>query len=392
MRIIPIAALAALLSSCSSLFTTSTNRMIQEAELVNAPINDTISCRNEMGLYVVYVQINNQEEPLEFIFDTGANLTVVSKEAADRLGLEPDGEISLGDSKNQRQNINLTMIDTLQLGEGLYTNIIAAIVEYPEKSTIRCIAKDGILGYHVIRQLQWSIHPGDTLMIGSTADMRGDGVFNTMRMRGWKSPRLDVTFGEVTYHNTLFDSGSTGSFDVEKRHIEHYGDSLPMIEEIDGTSQGIYGTLIDTVQRVLNDTVSLSGLSIPANIEFSGAEGRKIGMRTLGRFHLIIDGPNEALHIGSEEISYSPTRTYGLIPGLSDSTLFISSFEPQGNAAQAGLKFQQPLESVNGITAEDINAMECGYIRFLKQIRSEHGPLEIKTKDGRLYRISADQP
>ncbi|NVK75259.1 MAG: retropepsin-like domain-containing protein [Oceanospirillaceae bacterium] len=349
---------------------------------MNNPVNDTIHAQNMMGLYIVYVQIDDHEEPLEFIFDTGANLTVINKTTADRLGLEVTGDLNLGDSQGQRNRIPLTMIKTLRLGEGVYENVLAAVIQFPENSTVECIAKDGILGYHVIREMQWAIHPGDTILVGSTESLLSDRSYDEIEMKGWKAPLLQVNFKGIGYKNVLFDSGSTGGLDLEQEYLSKVSDSVPVVVEIDGTSQGVFGNNIDTVVTVRNTSIGIGSFDIQSDVDFSQTNSRKIGMRTMGLYHIIIDGQNEKLYLGEREIEYQRTRSFGMIPGISDSTLYVSSLEIDGQASENNIQFLQALESVNGYTAEDINAMECGYLNFILEAVRDKETMELVTKSG----------
>lgn len=335
-----------------------------------------------MGLYIVYVKIDDHEEPLEFIFDTGANLTVINKKTADRLGLEVSGDLNLGDSQGQRNRIPLTMINQLKLGEGVYENVIAAVIQFPENSTVECIANDGILGYHVIRQMQWAIHPGDTLLVGSTESLLGNRTYDAIPMAGWKAPLLQVNFMGIGYRNVLFDSGSTGGLDIEQKYLSKISDSIPVVVEIDGTSQGVFGNNIDTVVTVRNTAIGIGNSFIPSDVDFSQTNSRKVGMRTMGSYHMIIDGQAEKLYLGEMETENSRTRSFGMIPCISDSTLYVSSLEIDGQAADKGIQFLQALESVNGVTAADINSMECGYLNFILEVVRNAEQIELVTKNG----------
>lgn len=381
----------ATMSSCGLQYS-ATERQIRKAELINSPINDTIQAINRLGLYVVYVKINEHEEPLEMIFDTGANLTVLTLEAAKKLNLESTGGINLGDSQGQRQSIPLVMIDELQLGAGMYHNVIAAVIDFPENSTITCLGKDGILGYHVIRQMQWAVHPGDTLLVGSTEDLRSGRPYTEVPMKGWKAPLIDVGFKEVLYLNTLFDSGSTGGLDLQRRFVSKVSDSIPLVKTIDGTSQGVYGNILDTTLEVMNSDISLQGLHLPSDVEYSSNGDRKIGMRTLGPYHLIIDGPGGSLAIGELERELRPTMRYALTPNLQDTTLYVASMILNEETEALGVPHQQRLVSVNGITGSQMAEMDCGYLNFITSLREGNLPLILELPSGEVIRLEKQRP
>lgn len=381
-QVLTILLTSLLLSSCSLYRSVRVQNKIQEVELTNAPVNDTIQPRYAMGLYVVDVYINDHPEPLEFIFDTGANLTVVSKEAADRLGLEPSGKLNLGDSQGQRRTTSLVEIDQLRLGKGVYEDVLGVIIEYPENSSIRCLAKDGILGYHVIRKMQWAIVPKDTLLIGSTTDITSQ--FNNLTavpMRGWKAPHLDLTHKGISYPSVMFDSGSTGGLDLEYHYAKTLSDSIPMVAYADGTTQGVYGNKLDTLYRLYDQQLTLGELTLTSNMEFDPKESGKIGMATLGHYVLVLDGLNETLYIGEDQFPAEPAVNYGMVPGLQDSTLYVASMELDGQAAQKGLVLNQKIVAINGHTADYLSVMDCGYF-YLVHVLLGTDEIELELTDG----------
>lgn len=381
-----------LLSSCTMLKNASITRDIYKAALVNSPVNDTIHFQPEFELMKVYVQVNNHPRPLEFIFDTGANLTVINSKTAEELGLESDRHMSLGDSKGTRNDVPVVMIDTLQLGQGIYTNVLAAVIPFPENSLISCIASDGILGYHVIRELQWSVHPGDTILIGSSQDLRGNRTYDAIPMKGQKAPMLTISFDGTSYSHILFDTGSTGGLDLGKSQLPNHAESKRFIAQIDGTSQGVYGNVVDTIERVYNDTVIIGTTRVASGIDFNSTDSRKIGMGSMGDHHFIIDGRNELLYLSTTEREQSLSKTFGIIPGMNDSTLYISSVDLEGTAIELGLNIGTPINSVNGIRFEDIRNTPCGYKELIMKLIKSGDYLEIELQNGEILSLHKTIP
>lgn len=393
-----LSALATVLSlvsitSCSYWKNASGSRLISKAELVNSPVNDTIRASMEAGLYVVYVQINNHPETFEFMFDTGANLTVINSDVAAKLGLRSAGSLSVGDSKGERQSLPLVMIDSLRLGEGIYTNVVAASFPFPENTLLSCVIHDGVLGYHVIRQLKWAFHPGDTLLVGSVDSLFSDREYETLPMPGRRSPRLEIDFDGYRYGGVLFDTGSNGGLDLEMRTIVNHADSLLFSTEVDGTSQGLYGNQIDTLQKILNSSIRLGAQNLHSSVDFSQRADRKVGMSTFSPYHFILDGPAEQLHIHPvPEREILPKRTFGVVPGLSDTLLYIASIETHGQGAENGLVLGQKLKSVNGRSGPEIASLPCGYLKFILHIIRHEEELIVETMDGQFIRLKRSIP
>lgn len=380
------------LTGCGLFNSANIQRDIYRAQLVNAPVNDTIQAQSRMGLMMVYVKVNNYPRPLEFIFDTGANLTVLNANTAKELGLSSDRTMKLGDSQGSAYEVSVINLDSLQLGEGIYTNVLAAIIPFPENSLISCMAKDGILGYHVIRNLQWAYHPGDTILVGSIEDLLGEREYESIEMKGRKAPVLTLDFNGMRYSGVLFDSGSTGGLDLRKSKILPHLDSKLFVTQIDGTSQGVYGNVVDTVYRVYNDTVRVGNSYLVSNVDFSENVSRKIGMGALGNRHFIIDGRNERLYLGGQELAFQPSRSYGIVPGINDSALYVANLEIGSQAQDDGAEMGKTIQSVNGMTALDIQQAPCGYLRMILEIVKSGNDLTVEYEDGSSFTYKKDVP
>ncbi|TNE29939.1 MAG: hypothetical protein EP346_04625 [Bacteroidetes bacterium] len=392
MRLSLYALLFVLLTGCGLYRSASIRRDIYRAKLVNAPVNDTLHVENKMGLMMVYVKVNNHPRPLEFIFDTGANLTVLNSNTAKELGLSSDRTMKLGDSQGSSYEVSVINLDTLQLGNGVYTDVLAAIIPFPENSMISCMARDGILGYHVIRNAQWAYHPGDTILVGSISDLRGNRTYENVEMTGRKAPVLSLDYNGVRYGGVLFDSGSTGGLDLKKSAMNPHMNSKRFVTQIDGTTQGVYGNVLDTVYRVYNDTVQVAGIPLLSNVDFSDKVERKIGMSAFGNRHFIIDGQNERLYLGEAESDAVLSRSYGFVPGLRDSTLYVANLNLQSQAHQDGAEMEKIIYSINGRTAKDLLNTDCGYLKMILFFSRNEENLTIEYRDGSVFTYQKHVP
>jgi predicted aspartyl protease len=86
----------------------------------------------------VPVTINGQG-PFDFVIDTGADRTVISKELAERLGLVQDGTAKLHAMGGSSQ-VDIVKIDRVQVSTNVATNVRAAALP------ARYVGADGLLG------------------------------------------------------------------------------------------------------------------------------------------------------------------------------------------------------------------------------------------------------
>ncbi|HWV73475.1 MAG TPA: retropepsin-like aspartic protease [Pseudosphingobacterium sp.] len=109
--------------------------------------------RDKANLLNIPVTVNNKAD--EFIFDTGANFSTVSKSNADRLGLEilPVSFDVEGAAKSN--NSSLAVGKSLKIGTIEFKNVVFLVIPDEQLSFPQIDYKiDGILGYPVISQLE----------------------------------------------------------------------------------------------------------------------------------------------------------------------------------------------------------------------------------------------
>lgn len=381
-----------LLSSCGLIQSTAL-RHKYEVSMSTDPVLDTIPVVRKLNLMVVPVYINGHPEPLQFIFDTGANVTVVSQRTADRIGLQSDKTLRVGDSQGQSSRIPLVEIDSLRLGNGIYHEIRTVLVDFPEGSVIDCIAPDGILGYSIIRKLQWKFIPEDSVLIGSSTSMTED-MHIQIPMKGWKEPLLSLQIDSVTYHSILFDSGATGGVDLPEEALTYHSPELKLLSEIDGTTQGIYGNVLDTIFTLPYTEVNLEELTLRTNVNFESKKSPKIGMGALGIYSFVIDGPGELLHLDTiPRLPEADRSRFGMVPGIAgDTLLYVASIVEGGPADKAGLQWGQHLQSVNGHTIESLSGIHCSYSEIIVNEVRYAETLSLETIDGEVIVLEREIP
>lgn len=109
--------------------------------------------RDKADLLNIPVTINNNAD--EFIFDTGANFSTISKSNADRLGLEilPVSFDVEGASKSNKSS--LAVGESLKIGDIEFKNVVFLVIPDEQLSFPQIDYKiDGILGYPVISQFE----------------------------------------------------------------------------------------------------------------------------------------------------------------------------------------------------------------------------------------------
>ena len=147
-----IVAIIFLINSCAL----KSVSILSKADLLSSANGQTlISYDNSFGLVVIPVTINGKV--YRFVFDTGAQTTVVSKELADNIGLEKQSSVNVSDAHSSSQRLSVGVIDSINLGNFCYNNVGTLINDFQKNAQFSCLKIDGILGMNIIKLNNWKV-------------------------------------------------------------------------------------------------------------------------------------------------------------------------------------------------------------------------------------------
>src|SRR5690606_39210786 len=86
------------------------------------------------GLIVVEGSINDHPGKFKFIFDTGAFDSKVEQKLSEELKLKRKAKKKKSDSHGNENEIEMTLIKSFKLGDIVFENTAAGIINYPENS------------------------------------------------------------------------------------------------------------------------------------------------------------------------------------------------------------------------------------------------------------------
>lgn len=357
------------IGSCS-IFGSSYSRMISNSGIISKNFLAESKFNFDTKLIVVKAIIKGKE--YEFIFDTGAAISILSKDAADALNLQEKGSININDSQGNRQRLGTGIIDTINLGGVLFKDIAVSIIDWPENSAIKCIGKDGLIGNNLIRQCNWIIDYENENMIISD-DYLGNEEYVYVEMKYGKSrPRIDIKINDQNLTNILLDLGSGGGLDISKtlaKDLQLSPEKNQGIYTLDGSSQGLFGSKLDSVCTLKIDSLSFGNGDYSlynASLDLESKKGGKIGNEILGHGLLHLDYKNKKVGFKAyeEETRLGDKKSFSFAPSLGDSGIFISSLVLEGKADKLGLSYGDKIISLNGKKHKDFPDY-CSYFDFI---------------------------
>lgn len=369
LQIIGVVLAIVIIGSCSSL-NSSFYRVLMNSDIISEDFEVHKEFNFDKKLVVATVVIKGKE--YEFMFDTGAAISILSQDAAKALNIEEKGANYINDSQGNRQKLGYASIDTLDIGGVLFKDIAVSIIDWPENSAVECIARDGLIGNNLMRHCNWLFDFENKLMTLTDKEIEDEG-FTIVPMKDAKSrPRLDIKINEKVLKRVLLDLGSSGGLDISRALAKELSLSPTKFQGkylLDGSSQGLFGSRMDSVCNLKIDSISFGESDYTfynASLDIEKDRGAKIGNVLFSQGNLILDYKNEKIGFKSykNKIVLKDSETFSFSPSLRDSSLLISALLIGGKADLLGIKYGDEIESMNGKKANDFIDY-CDYFEFI---------------------------
>jgi hypothetical protein len=113
--------------------------LLRSGDLKRENFVDSIPFRFEKDLIIVQAKLNENSKPLDFIFDTGAFNSKINHTLTEEFNLETKALKKNEDSNGNVKTIEVTQLESLQMGSTIFSNISAGKVVYAEDSPSPCI-------------------------------------------------------------------------------------------------------------------------------------------------------------------------------------------------------------------------------------------------------------
>lgn len=326
----------------------------------------------KFNFHLIVIPVTIEGKTYEFIFDTGASNSIISREAADALGLVTKTSITTRDSRNNRKKMSVGVIDTMTIGGVHFKDISANIVDWPENSAVECIGKDGLIGNNLIRNCNWIVDYERKVLILTDNELpHEEMVHSTPMLYANSRPKFDLTLDGKNIRSVLLDLGSGGSLDVGKNLQTKYKidiNTYENVKKLDGTSQGLFGASLDSTTIIKADSISIGSYTVyqpPVDIE--SKSGAKIGNRFLKHSLLYLDYDYNVLGFSPYKDSsiYPISKTFGLSISLNNDGLYVGSINVNSEADKQGIKQGDKVLEMNGKTPKDFPDY-CSYLDYLR--------------------------
>lgn len=177
---------------------------------------EIVTSRDMAGYINIPLTINGISA--EFIFDTGANFSVVSISYAEKLKLKYlEGEIKVGATTGDKVTSRLAYAEKMKIGNMVLTNVLFLVIPDEMLSFAGGLYTiDGIVGLPVIREMNELHIMNDAIFVPKNAVKKN---LNNLVMYGF-NPVINVVTGKDTLPFT-FDTGARTTL-LYKPYFEKY--------------------------------------------------------------------------------------------------------------------------------------------------------------------------
>jgi len=347
-----------------------------------AQTHDTIKFVNVMGLMKVPIQINGIEH--YFIFDTGAECTVIREDEGDKLDKTNSTTDTLNDSFDKVTIQTKYFVKSFKIGCSNLNN--QSLVAFPNSSFFNCLGIEGVLGVDIIKQFDWLIDFENQYLIKIDTSSSNKDISDYFALNFYENgfrPRIKLRIGDKII-DLLFDSGSntnqldSGSFQTIKKDIKR---SYNQISSASGATtfdkQTKESCFLINTQPFNNDsnkyTAEFNSISVGEN---------KIGNTYWGQNKIFLSWTKNKLLF--KPINIQNKKTFGITFKVKNDTVIVNSIVYTEQILNLGLHIGDKIKTINGRIFKD----NCELLKY--QLHNKENNLTIELLNGKQITLNKE--
>ncbi len=376
--------LLAIFGSCKAL---KVNKLLKKGAAPAGNFLSVVPFDYSKRLPIIEVDIRGKK--YNFVFDTGAPC-VISTQLFEDLGLAAAVEVEVSDSNDKEKKTAFALLDSMQIGEVIFTEISAAVLDLRANDGMACLDIDGIIGANLMRTAFWEIDYADAEIsftddLSNFSDAGEKAVLNfTQKKTG--TPIFTLNANETEVKSVTFDTGSTGYVSLPLRY---FPDAIP---DKTRTKRG-YGTLsygvhgagrADTSYYLRVDTWRAGEVTESGKI----IEAEKIDKRLVG--NMFMENYRVVLNWEAEKITLYPrpesgkenekVETLGFLLAAQGENFRVSYLYADSEAEKKGLRVGDLITEINGQPVAEMTVNQrC---TFILGFARNHDRVKVKVLRG----------
>lgn len=315
--------------------------------------------------FLVDVMVNGK--PAKFVVDSGAGLTVLNPDAADRLGIKDGVPIKANGAGAKTVDAKLVRFKTISMGGVEVTNDQAVVLELPE--ILQC---DGLIGYSFLRHFATTFdYDKQTLTFGPSG--KHQVLADEREMEMMLDANIPILPGSLDgikgWYN--IDTGANQALTVHRPFIDankleqKYPNRRKMIvgKGVGGFAYGDKATI---------KSFELGGFEFKSvQSSFAGVEGGilsknksigNVGADVLRKFIMTLDYPAKKAYLRMSPLYKEPLRVdrAGIFADYQSGKFVVVEVAKGSPGEKSGLKVGDVLTSLNGVSVAKSHPLEFG--------------------------------
>ena len=330
--------------------------------------------------------------PFHLLCDTGG-ANIITPEVAAKLGLKPEGALQGRGVGDKSEDIGLTKIEKLQIGDATLDDQLFAVFPLASLASVEGTACDGLVGYEVFKRFVVTVDYEKeklTLTLPSAFTYQGTGIVVPFKFNN-HIPQVDGEIDGISGRMDI-DTGSRSSIDllapfVEKHDLKtHYA---PAFEATTGFGIGGPARSLVTRARVLKlGGVVVENVVTELSTQENGAftdpyVAGNVGAGVLKRFNIIFDYGKQQLIFERNANDERPDvyDRSGMWINLRADGFEVMDVVAGGPAAGAGLKGGDTIIAIDGQPTTDMS-LPATRVRLKTEPPGTKLQLQVRSGDG----------
>ncbi|MEM6719763.1 MAG: aspartyl protease family protein [Bacteroidota bacterium] len=348
------------------------------------------------GLMYIKVKMNTHEEPLNFVFDTGASTAVLDEKVAERIGVKANyQQPATGASGTEMYNIALSQ--KFHIGNITLSDAHTVLVDLERIAKRGNLPIHGIIGADIMKEFVTQIdYDQNVLRLYKNADdiqeKAGYTAINA-NLDYATIPEIDLEFtlenGQKFKGNFLFDSGANITFLLNTPFAKEKKIEDQLTKIIENKAEGLTAStsfkigkaasakLVDFTFGEMPMEVSNSTSGVMADGGYAGI----LGIKIISRFNCILDYKNEKIYLQPNK-TYAETFEFprsGISLAKEENAIKISNVVTAAEAYEKGIREGDVLLEIDDVIAADVK--KC---RELLKQKDKTVKLKLKDKEGEI--------
>lgn len=355
------------------------------------------------GHIFLKVKVNNSNETLNFIFDTGATSDLLDPAIAKQYGLQPDYQQDV-QGAGSTTTYDVVLNQRLILSEKVIidqTHLV--LVDLGRLNEVADETFDGIIGYSLLKKyiVQFDYLEQKLLLFERLEDVSINGyeAISFEFGQGIPIPQFDIEFalnnGDSFRGKVFFDTGAALTLLMNSPFSQRNKIAEKAVKSLISKSDNLNKTSISeevAIKSIKIGNFLLGPLTAGIAHDEEGVSGYEeylgiLGSRIAKRFHVVLDYQSKTLFLKPNATFQSPFEfpVSGISLKRSGQEIIVASVSKQSPAYKLGIREGDQVLSINGDQSKSL----VTYRRYLEE-EGKVAHLKLKTPNEEMRTIKLE--